>query len=500
MNSKTCSGMSFSECELAILRSAVDTAEIQHGEEMVNTPRIKKILEIVEKFIKDKKLLVYGGTAINNILPQASQFYDTKTEIPDYDFYSPNALEDAKELSDIYAKKGFNEVEAKGGVHHGTYKVFVDFIPVADITQMQPELFKSLNKHSVVKNNIRYSPPNFLRMSMYLELSRPKGDVGRWEKILKRLTLLNKHYPLSAKYCFNDNYQRKMDYSHSTPHMTPKDGNNKSREIYDIVLTELVRNNVVFFGGYAMMLYSKYMPTDARGKVNKIPDFDVIAEDSKKVAENVKINLVSNGIKNVTIDKHTGVNELISDNYEIKVGENTVAFIYSPVACHSYNVVDSAFGAIRVATIDTMLSFYLAFLYIDRPYYDTHRILCMSKYLFKLEEKNRLSQKGLLKRFSLSCLGHQPTLNEMRSIKAKKFSALKKSDPEYESWFLRYRPLSESDKKPIKKKPIKDNKTSKVRKNKTNKTNKNDKNDKNDKTNKKDKKKKNSDKLKTRKR
>ena len=47
--------------------------------------------------------------------------------------------------------------------------------------------------------NIFYCPPNYLRMAMYLELSRPDGDVSRWEKVLKRLTLLNKHYPMKGK-------------------------------------------------------------------------------------------------------------------------------------------------------------------------------------------------------------------------------------------------------------------------------------------------------------
>ena len=52
-------------------------------------------------------------------------------------------------------------------------------------------------------DNISYASPNFLRMSMYLELSRPKGDVGRWEKVLKRLILLNKHYPIKEYDCKN---------------------------------------------------------------------------------------------------------------------------------------------------------------------------------------------------------------------------------------------------------------------------------------------------------
>jgi hypothetical protein len=89
-----------------------------------------------------------------------------------------------------------------------------------------------------------------------------------------------------------------------------------------------------------------------------------------------------------------------------------------------------------------MLSFYLAFLYADRPYYDKDRILCMSNYLFEVQEKNRLAQKGLLKRFSLECIGHQETVEEMRAEKAKKYAELKDkpNDKEYEEWFLRYRP------------------------------------------------------------
>ena len=39
-------------------------------------------------------------------------------------------------------------------------------------------------------NGIQYAPPNFLRMNMFIELSRPAGDVSRWEKVLKRMILL----------------------------------------------------------------------------------------------------------------------------------------------------------------------------------------------------------------------------------------------------------------------------------------------------------------------
>ena len=84
---------------------------------------VQKLIEIVEKFLRKKKTVCYGGTAINNILPTEDQFYDKNIEIPDYDFFSPNAMEDAVELANIYAKAGYKEIEAKSGVHKGTYKV-----------------------------------------------------------------------------------------------------------------------------------------------------------------------------------------------------------------------------------------------------------------------------------------------------------------------------------------------------------------------------------------
>ena len=182
----TCKNLTFQDCELTILRMAVDKAEEKIGKKIVNSDDVKKIISIVENFIKKKNLICYGGTAINNILPIEDQFYNKDVEVPDYDFFTPSALEDAKELADIYYEHGYTEVEAKAGQHHGTYKVFVNYMPVADLTQFPKEVYNALKKDAIRVNGILYAPPNFLRMSMYLELSRPAGDVSRWEKVLKR--------------------------------------------------------------------------------------------------------------------------------------------------------------------------------------------------------------------------------------------------------------------------------------------------------------------------
>jgi hypothetical protein len=419
------------ECELTILRLAIDKADQNIKTNIINSPNIKKILVIVETFLRVKQLIVYGGTAINSILPIEDQFYNKNTDLPDYDIYSNNALKDSKELVNLYFINGFTEVEAKSGMHTGTYKIFVNFIPIADITFLNKNIYTSIKKDCIIKDDIFYAPPNFLRMSLYLELSRPEGDVSRWEKILKRITLLNKSYPLKAYNCKEIDFQRK---THDLDNIT---------DIYDIIKDAFVSEKVVFFGGYAISLYSKYMPSALKHKFKRYPDFDVLSITPKKTAENIVKILESKGIKKVSVVKQIGVGDIISEHYEIIIDKDTVAFIYKPLACHSYNIIKIDNQNIKIATIDTMLSFYLAFLYSNKDYYDTNRILCMSQYLFKVQQQNRLEQKGLLKRFSINCYGHQETLEEIRATKTKKFMKLKnkKKSKEYEKNFLRYRPI-----------------------------------------------------------
>ena len=261
--------MTFQDCELAILRHAVDDNEKVLGNKLATSDAIRGMIKIVEEFLMRKKLICYGGTAINNILPKFAQFYDRDYEVPDYDFFSANAMDDAKELAELFYKEGYLDVEAKSGVHEGTYKVFVNFIPMADITYIHKDLFDALSKETISVAGIKYAPPNFLRMSMYLELSRPAGDTSRWEKVLKRMTLLNEYRPMKVDYdCEAVDFQRKME-----------DDTEESEKLYLVVRDTFIEMGVVFFGGYASSLYSRYMPKKTKKIIEKIPDFDVLSEN-----------------------------------------------------------------------------------------------------------------------------------------------------------------------------------------------------------------------------
>ena len=446
--------------ELELLKNAMDVEAKKRGERIAQNPIMKNIIDVLEKFIHDKKLVCYGGTAINNILPKEDQFYNRNIEIPDYDFFSPNAMNDAKELADIYFKQGFSSVEAKAGVHYGTYKVFVNFFQIADITQIDSKLFSSLKKNAVSKEGILYCPPNFLRMAMYLELSRPSGDITRWEKVLKRLNLLNKNYPLKATNCDPDSFAKSLSVrSYNKQYFHEKD------KIQDVIKSVAALSSssdkLVLIGGYAFSLYSRYLKNQERAYLTENPVFDMLSTSPDKTAKLIKEKLEAADIRDVSIEKKPSVSEYLSTHYEIKIGSQPVVYLFRPLACHSYNTIKVDNKIYRIATIDTMLSFYLLFLYIDRPYFNPKRILCMCEYLFKIQQKNRVKLRGILRRFSVSCYGKQKTIEDIRNEKAEQFKRLKnkRKTREFDKWFLRYNPENNSANKPFieKNKPKKTN-------------------------------------------
>lgn len=432
------------ERSLEILKKSQKEIEVSQGETLVNNPTIQEIISIVEQFLIKKKLICYGGISINNVLPEKDQFYDLKREIPDYDFFSPHSLDDAKELADIFYKKGFNDVEAKSGMHTGTYKVFVNFIGVADITFIEPELFKSLMREAIERKGILYAPINFLRMSMYLELSRPDGDVSRWEKVYKRLLLFNKNFPLKG-----DNCLKKATGKSLAP-------SKKDEEIFDIVRDEAISEKLVFFGGYACALFSEHLKKNDRAILySVVPSFDLLSEDAKKSAHRLKDKLEKTGhFHHVIVEEKEDFGEHVSEHYEIVVDGKTVAFIYepSPGACHNYNVVRVQGKDVNIASTDTILSFYLLFLYINRPYYDRDRLLCMSQYIYDLQYDNLTNNEGVFKRFSKPCIGKQVTLKDIKDVKSHMFQKLKnkKGTREYEEWFLSYNPIEKYKVKELK--------------------------------------------------
>lgn len=443
INVSYCKDKSFEECELEIVRNAIKTTEEIKKADVI-TKDVKKMIQIVKDFIIQKKLICYGGTAINNILPKHAQFYDQEGEIPDYDFFSSDALNDAKELAEIYHRAGFKSVEAKSGIHFGTFKVFVEYIPMADVTQVGSGIYKTLLADSISIAGIRYCPPDYLRMNMYLELSRPAGDVSRWDKVASRLLLLNKYHPMSLDDKCGD-LVKKMD----------TDDKKDFSKTYEILKDELINQGVVFFGDFALSLYSKFMDGDSKKIANEFKTFKIINEDPKRCVDILTDRLKREGIKNVKVVEHKEIEEMVPSALEVRINNFPRVVIYEPLACHNYNEIVVDDKTVNVATIDTLMTFYLAFYYTSNNKDYKTRIFCMATQLFELTQK-RLEEEGILKRFSTTCLGDQKTLISMRAEKTQKREELKnkRGTEEFESWFLNFNPATKKGKENDNKKPV----------------------------------------------
>ena len=103
----------------------------------------KHIMPIIEEFIIRKKFLLYGGLAINLLLKNKDKFYKKYT-LNDYDCFSYNAKNDAYELADILYKNGFKYVEVRKAVHQNTFRIYVNFIQLLDLTHIPKNIFVKL--------------------------------------------------------------------------------------------------------------------------------------------------------------------------------------------------------------------------------------------------------------------------------------------------------------------------------------------------------------------
>jgi hypothetical protein len=384
-----------------------EIADQNMNRENASNPLVKKLLGIVHRFLQTHRLLCYGGTAINNLLPKKDQFYDNKYDIPDYDFFSEIPQIHAMKLADRIKSAGYKSVEVKPGSHMGTFKVFADYIGIADITFLSGELFKKLWSKKIEKDGLSYVPPNFLRMSIYLELSRPKGDVSRWTKVYERLLLLNKHYPVASK-CPKDD---KVLLQPET-----------KRSIHDII----TKNKAILLGFTAASIHD----------INQVWEYpiDILSDKRSIVAD--KIHSVVNG----DLKEHGAYAEVIPTHTDISKDGKVLVRIFETSACYSFHRTPSG---LRVASIPTLLQFFFAMMYGDhytRDVLSEDRLLCVAQHLVDMANGDAKRRYKLLT--PIDCIGHQESLIDIKKNKASVYSKLStnKTSRNYLKYFFSYIP------------------------------------------------------------
>jgi hypothetical protein len=404
---------------MADLQPIIDKLQLENDKAAAANPTVKKSLALVKEFLQTHPVMCYGGTAINNLLPEKDRFYDPLTTVPDYDFYSKNPQEHAMILADKLAAAGIENVEAKPGMHLGTFKVFADYEGVADITHLDADIFDRLWKEDLVRDKIHYVTPNFLRLSMYLELSRPKGDVSRWKKVYERLNLLNKEYPLECP--------MEKDAGTEAPELT-----DENRKVVEKILTT---KPVVLLGITGSQIH--------QGKTPKWSTPVTILAEDKEMKE------LTEGKKT---EEHRGT-EILPGHVDVfDEHGNVLLRIHETAACHSYHQMSNG---IRVASIPTMLQFFFAYMYSGVDEDEITHLLCVTQRLVDLAAHKEKRRYALLT--PIDCIGTQETLVGIKRHKAELYAELSKNktSTDFLKFFFTYNPRDTSTKRAKARKALK---------------------------------------------
>ena len=372
---------------------------------------VLKAINVVERFLRKHHRICYGGQAINSLLPKDRKFYDPNFTVPDYDFFSPTVNSDSDALVEDLEKEGFTEVSKRMGVHEGTTKIYVNFIPVADISEMHPQLFRVIQKRAKVINGIYYCDPDFLRMMMYLELSRPRGEVSRWKKVYERLLLLNESYP--SKSCDEEIHTSQIP-----------------AEDRDLVLDFCVKHKRVIVSPEMIELYENHQGRKHFSALVKRGGPVIFFSHQAAVdADDIK-NMMNKNLGPVKILKHIALSDQLFDYYIIKrvrgSAQGPIALIFQEDACHSYTTLNLDEGAeIRLATPDLYLNLYYSLMIFgknEKAFFQTS-IECLINKLHTVLKGARVKATAFLPSFGLRCSGRQKgiaTLLRERSVRTNK--------------------------------------------------------------------------------
>jgi len=411
--------------QLAIIKNASEQAQAKIDYYSAHDDHIMHAIEIVEEFLRKRHRICYGGQAINAHLPQKYKFYDPEYSIPDYDFFTPSQTADIELIVNDLKKAGFNEISAREGMHEGTVKIYVEYIPVADITEIDPKLYKILSKREYRMNGISYLDANSLRMLMYLELSRPRGEVERWKKVYERLLLFNEF--AMGKSC----NKRGKGLLHGS----------LSNSQVQFVLDFIIHNKRVFAGADLAELYQDALKKNALQTDWIITSKKPIlffssdpAQDAKELASEFRFELKQPHLSDTKKGRITtktysskGV-DLIPSITVISQGKRLLVMIIHQTACHSYfNIPIDDDKVMRIASMDSLITLYFGLGLLKTAYFDMGSMECLANELVQINSRARQESDHFIFPFiSIRCAGHQHTLPSLIREKVKRITSKKK--------------------------------------------------------------------------
>jgi hypothetical protein len=401
----------------------------EEEEEKKSFEEKKRIQDIIRQFIADNNLIMYGGVALNSILPKKYKFYGPK-DFPDYDCLSSSAKKHAIDLANIFASKGFEYTEVRNAIHDHTFKVYVNFVSVADFTQVSQKFFYQMLRLSETQNmsknhdpRVNVAPLFLLKHFILKELARPEGSYHRWTKVYERSKQLDKMMKF-----------KKTEDVTSMPMYYPLDDDTKA--IFKDTLEVLKLHKLPLVGNFGLgVLLGK----NTKDKISccKVDEFfsafEVLSNDPQETLETItKFVKFDTSKYEIVTSKRFFYHEILPKRLRVYLKEKgqkkvikLMTIIHTDDNCYSY-MVKSGITIGSPFTILQMLYAYWLVYYVYEDPKIPKNILSMISAL-----EDYIKTISMNEKFILNCFGHEKT---MMNVKRERWQDNKKT-------FL-YRPKS----------------------------------------------------------
>lgn len=397
--------------QLAQIAEATDEAQRRIDFDSAHDEEILAAIDIVEDFLRATGRICYGGTAMNVHLPAKYKFYDPKYTIPDYDFLTTDSEGDINRLRQRFKSAGFTEIGIRPGMHEGTTKVYINYTPVADITEIDPTLYKMFKKHATKDHGITYMDANSLRMMMYLELSRPRGEVERWSKVYERLLLLQHAAPM--KHCKGKERALKIPLI-----------------VYRTILYYVIQTGRVLAGAHIIGAYKESLkkPIRAEWLFTQASPLIIYSPNAERDIKGIEELLGDDTTLKVRVLPSIG--DFIPEMRVVSYFGKVVLLLVEETACHSYNTLELKSGRfLKIASLDTLITLYLSMMLRGakqlKGIFPTSA-LCMAQQAVELSTfMRRHPEETKFPFISLACSGHQKGLPSLLREKVKRIQAAK---------------------------------------------------------------------------
>lgn len=306
--------------------------EVKEAQSKLLEPSLEdmnKVNEIIFEYVREKGRKIYGGLAQDYSIKIANTqdgIYNDPYEPADIDFYSPEPLQDIKNLADKIYKEGFKPIEGKDAVHKNTYSLFVNHQPQCDITYTPKNIynrmpFKAYYDDKKKEKGLNIIHPHFSMVDVFKMMNDLVNSFWRIEKGFSRMIKLLEYYPFPKK-------DQPIDI---------KEAGGNIKNALDVILEYLKNNDrCIIVGFYAYNHFvrrSKINTVNKNIKLFQPPYYDIITtnyrEDSMNLINKLKEKMDEYSPDSVSYQEHYPFFQFTGDTVRIYVDKELVAVVHS---------------------------------------------------------------------------------------------------------------------------------------------------------------------------